>query len=211
MKILTVCALSVLSALMACSGGAPASSASSTGNGVAADSTELAVNSESSEEEILIPESATSGSPEDGAVAQSFTPIGDYEGGTKYRGTVVVTGSFLMMGAEEEQHWTCFQIDGPDARKIPRPHGDDRDTGFCIEGGVSAAQASGEFKIRPEILAQMSHDCGIRGEATIEVKDYDRYNCGECDTAIDLATLVRVVHPSTSHALECGLYDENAP
>ena len=211
MKVWTVFAVSVLAVLMACSEGAPASSSSSTNDGSAPISAELFANvAEQQSQENPISRSTASES--EGAIAQSFTSIGD----KRYSGTVAVTGSFSMRDLRQirdiDAFEICFWIEGSDAKKIPRPHGDDRDTWFCLRD-MGAAQASGGFKIQDEVLDQMKGgDCEIRGEAAIEIKDYARDGDCECDDN-DRATLVRVIRVSDNPVLACGLneLDEDAP
>ena len=210
MKLLVVFAVSGLAVLVACSEGMPASAAMSTSGGAAPVSTGLPPNDAEQHPQGISILGSTAGESEDGAIAQSFTPIGD----KRYSGTVAVTGSFVMrnLGEDEDYFRTCFWVDGPDAEKIPRPRGDDRDTWFCLRDEDTTRVPAG-FGVQDEILSQMKGgDCEISGEAAIEIKDYARDGDCECDDN-DRATLVRVVHAPEKFDMECGVNerDENAP
>lgn len=90
----------------------------------------------------------------------------------------------------------CFYPSGASTRLVPRPAGDRRLPWFCFSNSQLAAKMLG-FS-----LTEPTHNCGIRGTATVVVSDYVRY-AKEGD-GNDIAKLKTVKHKNKSEPLPCS-------
>lgn len=90
----------------------------------------------------------------------------------------------------------CFFPSEPSARQVPRSAGDKRLPWFCFSNSEAAAKMLG-FSLKA-----LAKGCGIRGDATVTVRDYVPYT-KEGD-GNDIATLRAVVQKSNPEPLPCS-------